>query len=134
MAALIAHVLAKEAPILDTLLVQRIARAHGFKRSGRLITDRILELVESNHSLRPDPAGGIFVWENADSLEAWCRYRSPLSENDLRKIEEIASEEIRAASLACSQEDPTLEIARIFGTRRLNEQARERIQAATEHA
>ncbi|MFP3631627.1 DUF3320 domain-containing protein, partial [Burkholderia sp. SIMBA_045] len=45
---LIAHVLAQEAPILDSLLVQRIARAHGFQRSGRLIRERVLDLTEKN--------------------------------------------------------------------------------------
>ncbi len=33
---MIAHVLACEAPIRDDILIERVARAHGFKRSGRL--------------------------------------------------------------------------------------------------
>lgn len=34
---LIHQVLATEAPIAENLLIQRIARAHGFQRSGRII-------------------------------------------------------------------------------------------------
>ncbi|RUQ44363.1 DUF3320 domain-containing protein, partial [Corynebacterium pseudodiphtheriticum] len=49
---LIYHVLSHEAPILDSLLVQRIARAHGFQRSGRLIRERVLELTERYHHLK----------------------------------------------------------------------------------
>jgi hypothetical protein len=131
LAALVAHVLQSESPILDNLLVQRIARAHGFQRSGNRINDRILEAAERNHCLTADPTGGTFVWLDATSSQNWNQYRIPDSENDLRRIEEIAAEEIRAAASACPSGDTAIEVAKCFGIRRLTEQARKRIQATT---
>jgi hypothetical protein len=131
LAALVAHVLQSESPILDNLLVQRIARAHGFQRSGNRINDRILEAAECNHCLTADPTGGTFVWLDATSSHNWNQYRIPDSENDLRRIEEIAAEEIRAAASACPSGDIAIEVAKRFGIRRLTEQARKRIQATT---
>ncbi|WP_163001729.1 DUF3320 domain-containing protein [Pseudomonas viridiflava] len=46
---IIEEVLRQEAPILNALLVQRVARAHGFQRSGRLIRGRVLEQADQHH-------------------------------------------------------------------------------------
>ncbi len=129
LADLISHVLINEAPILDGLLVQRIARAHGFQKAGRLIRERVLELVERNHHLRADPVGGEFVWMDRESPALWARYRVPSSEDHSRKIEEIAFEELRAASIAGSSAGVPVEIARLFGIRRLAAPSRERLEA-----
>src|SRR6185312_10433194 len=45
----IREVLEQEAPILDKVLVDRVARAHGFKRSGHLICERVLDLAERHY-------------------------------------------------------------------------------------
>lgn len=132
MAALIAHVLQTEAPILDGLLVQRIARSHGFQRSGNRITDRVLEIAERNHYPKPDPGGDTFLWLSRDDPSAWDQYRTPSSEQDLRRIEEIAAEEIRAAAKAYAQGDTALEVSKLFGIRRITEQARERMFLCTD--
>ena len=42
---MISRVIAAEAPIRDNLLVERIARTHGFRRSGRAIRDRVMTLA-----------------------------------------------------------------------------------------
>jgi Protein of unknown function (DUF3320) len=44
--AMVAHVLSAEAPISGDVLVTRIARAHGFQRSGNLIRDRVMGMAE----------------------------------------------------------------------------------------
>ena len=126
---LIAHVLANEAPISEDVLVQRIARLHGFLKAGRRIRERVLDFVEKEHHVRPDPAGGRFVWLNEEAPVQWCSYRLPSSEDHVRKIEEISFEELRAASLASKGDDLPVEIARIFGIRRLAAGSRERIEA-----
>ena len=126
---LISHVLERESPMLDNLLVQRIARAHGFQKAGRLIRERVLEFVDRNHHLRPDPVGGQFVWLHREAPDQWCCYRVPDSVENARRIEEIPYEELRAASLDSTGGDLPLEIARRFGVRRLSAANRERLEA-----
>jgi very-short-patch-repair endonuclease len=60
--ALIAQVLTAESPITEALLVQRIARAHGFQRAGRIIRDRVMALTERLHHVEEERGGGRFVW------------------------------------------------------------------------
>jgi len=130
LADLIDRVLAHEAPILDSLLVQRIARAHGFMRSGRLIRERVLELVEQKYHLQRNATEDLFVWLNESHRHEWAHYRAPATDNDVRSIEEIALEELKAAASAVSAEDQALEVARLFGIKRLNSTARSKIEEA----
>ena len=130
LALLVGHVLAGEAPISETLLVQRIARAHGFQRAGRLIRERVMDVVAQRHHAAPDGAAGLFVWPDREAPARWQGFRSPATAEDIRQIEEIASAEIRAAARIGNAEDPAVEIARRFGIRRLSGTARQRIEAA----
>lgn len=126
---IIEEVLRQEAPILDTLLVQRIARAHGFQRSGRLIRDRVLELAEQHHHVQHAGFEEAFVWHAESDVMSWSTYRVPASADDVRSIEEIAAEELRiAASIIDATADPALEVARLLGVKRLTGVARERIE------
>ncbi|MET0376297.1 MAG: DUF3320 domain-containing protein [Rhizorhabdus sp.] len=122
LASLIGRVLENEAPIAETLLVQRVARAHGFQRAGRLIRDRMMKLVGHRH-YRSEKDGEPFVWLDMDQRQGWAVARRPGSDEDIRQIEEIALEELRAAM---HLGDPVA-IARYFGVRRLSSAARSRI-------
>ena len=126
LAGLISHVLAAEAPIAETVLVQRIARAHGFQRAGRVIRDRVMALVQRRHLIEEEAGGGRFVWTDAVSQSTWNRARLPASDDDIRQIEEIALAELRAAR---SGHD-VVEVARRFGVRWLSVSARVRIGLA----
>lgn len=134
LAELISHVLIHEAPILDSLLVQRIARAHGFQRSGRLIRERVLELTEQHHHLRSDPVEGQFVWHSQNDISNWNMYRTPSALDDARSVEEIAAEELLLAASLFSAGDSTLEIAKTFGVKRLTSAGRERIESVVKAA
>jgi hypothetical protein len=127
--ACINRVLEQEAPILDRLLVERIARAHGFKRSGRLIRERILDLAErcGRFVSDDDPERGQFIWPIGADPAQWNSYRLPERDEDARSIEELPPEEIRAAANEVTGDDPALDIARVFGVRRLSASGRERI-------
>jgi hypothetical protein len=125
---IIEEVLRQEAPILDTLLVQRIARAHGFQRSGRLIRDRVLELAEQHHYVLQEGFEEAFVWHAEGDVMEWSTYRVPASANDARSIEEIAAQELRIAASIIDSGDRVLEVARLLGVRRLTGAARERIE------
>lgn len=126
---LICHVIEQESPILEDLLVHRIARAHGFQKSGRLIRERVVALAEKNHHAELDPLGGRFFWPDSESPRKWNQYRIPASTDHFRKIEEIPLAELRAASLASRGTDLPVEIARLFGILRLSASSRERLDA-----
>ena len=124
------HTLEGEAPISDDLLVQRVARAHGFKRSGRLIRNRVLDLVDDHFHLREDPVGGAFVWLREEQAEAPVAARLPSDEESIRTFDALPAEEIRAGAAFVTAEDPAIELARLFGIRRLSSSGRERIETA----
>ncbi|MDC9593480.1 DUF3320 domain-containing protein [Xenorhabdus sp. IM139775] len=126
---LISHVLEQEAPLLDTLLVQRIARVHGFSRAGQRIRHRILEIVASEHFIKADEIDGDFVWVSQKQSETWHQVRLPATEDDMRSINEIAYEEIRLLAELIKEADRAAEISRMFGFRRVTSTVRTRIEA-----
>jgi very-short-patch-repair endonuclease len=119
-----------EAPIADDLLVQRIARAHNFKRAGSRIRERVLALVDDHFHLRQDPIDGCFVWLHEGGPDAMLKFRVPVEGEIARSIEEISSEEILAASLHYGSECSAVQIARVFGNKRLSTTSKERIERA----
>src|SRR5450830_1695543 len=125
---IVEEVLRQEAPILDALLVQRVARAHGFLRSGRLIRDRVLELAEQHHYVQKAGFEEVFIWHAEGDVMEWSTYRVPASANDARSIEEIAAEELRIAASLIDATDTALEVARLLGVKRLTGAARQRIE------
>jgi very-short-patch-repair endonuclease len=130
LASLIAHVLETEAPIAETLLVQRIARAHGFQRAGRIIRDRVMQLVSRRHHAATDGIGEAFIWTDVAAPNGWNSYRVPATPDDMRQIEEIALPELAMAARSSRTEDVPVDIARKFGIRRLSSSARHRIEVA----
>jgi hypothetical protein len=127
---LVAHVISVESPISEANLVQRVARSHQFQKAGRLIRERIIGCVEIHFHVREDPLGGRFVWSDGEAPKQWAQYRRPTSDEHVRKIEDISFEELRAASLEIRSADLPIELARIFGIKRLSAVNRERLQAA----
>lgn len=117
-----------EAPIAVDLLVQRMARAHDFKRTGRLIRERVLALVDDHFHLREDPISGSFVWLHEGGPSAMSSFRIPSEGEVVRSIEDIPSEEILAAAIHAGAECSSVEIARAFGVKRLTAQGKERIE------
>lgn len=129
---LISHTVKIEAPISDDLLVNRIARAHDFKRSGRLIRERVLSLAEEDHHIREDVVGGCFVWYEEPSFDSVLTVRFPETGGFIRQIEQIPSEEIIAAAALFAGNGVHKDVARLFGIQRLTEFVNERITQALE--
>ncbi|OYQ36693.1 hypothetical protein CHU95_03785 [Niveispirillum lacus] len=100
---MILRVVECEAPIRETLLLERmIARAHGFKRSGRQVRDRLLSVARGVAHLETETSGSGFIWANATAPAAWERARYPCSDEDIRMVEDIALPELAAAIRAGS--------------------------------
>ncbi len=128
---LIARVVAREGPIRDGLLVERVARAHDIRRNGRLIRERVLSIARGAAHLQAEgPGGATFVWPDAQTSQTWSRARYPARTTDVRQVEDISLLELGAALRDCASEDPEAEAARRFGVRRLSTAARTRLARA----
>ena len=126
--AMLDHVIDTEGPVHEDVLVQRIARHHGFRRSGKRIRDILIGLAEGRRR-RTREATGDFFWPGArEDAPAPARYRG--RDNELRRIKHICAEEIRAIDEALSSEGDAVEIARALGITRLGQSARTRIEDA----
>lgn len=127
---LIARVVEEEAPLRLEALVNRIARAHGFKQSGRLIRDRLETLAREMFPVLVEADGLPFIWPNWEAVEIWSRVRLPDGDANIRFVDEIPTAELSALARQLSGQDRAVEVARRFGIRRLSAAARERLEAA----
>jgi hypothetical protein len=109
---LIEAVVTSESPVLDTTLVQRIARIHGFTRAGRLIRERVMEIVDQHYHLAADHSGENFVWLSAEQRADWNAFRLPATDNDIRQVDAIPSEELRALALSIKGDNKIQEMTR----------------------
>jgi hypothetical protein len=125
---LVRHVIVQEAPISETQLVQRIARAHDFQRAGRIIRERVMDMVARHHHVIQEADAENFVWPDRETPTRWQHYRTPASEDDVRSIEDIAGPELQAALRASNARDKAADVARMFGIRRLSNSTRQRIE------
>lgn len=132
---LIEHILGVEAPISESSLIQRIARAHGFQRAGRVIRERIMRFTRRSYHVTDVADEGTFVWQNSASASGWQICRRPDSADDIRLIDDIAFAELAAAANYIGAEsDIVVEIARFFEVRRLSATARRRIEVALKNS
>jgi len=127
---MIGRVMTAEAPIRDDCLVERVARAHGFKRSGRAIRDRLMTLARAATHATREPDGATFLWPDSATSSAWNRPRYPATGDDIRPLEDIALPELTAALRACTGEDPAADAAKALGVRRLSAAGRDRLRRA----
>lgn len=126
---LIDSVVKAESPLLETTLVQRIARIHGFNRAGRLIRERVMELVDQHYHVASDLFGENFVWQSTTQQADWNTFRLPATENDIRQIDAIPAEELRALVLNTKAENKIADITRSLGIKRLTSQARQKLES-----
>lgn len=127
---LVRRVVETEAPLRLESLVNRIARAHGFKQSGRVIRERVEGLIHGVFPILPDPDGLPFVWPDWSAVETWSRVRLPDGEEAIRFIDEIPHAELKALARRVTGSNRAIEIARRLGIRRLSAVARARLDTA----
>ena len=129
--AMVDLVVATEAPVREDILFQRIARAHGWQRTGARIREHIsLHLLDSE---RTEETSGRFIWKKC-TLTPRYAYRTAATVDQRRSVAEIPLAELVDFILnhpeALNEADPPLTFARLMHIERLANPARQRIDEA----
>ncbi len=132
---MVAHVLKHESPIYEDLLIERIARAHGFQRSGERIQRAVAKVIGKQY-LRTKDDGRTVVWGDG-SASRLVTYRN--CESDVRShgdvpIAELASLAVPFIRVRLSDDDILYRMADHFKLGRLREPTRVRFQMAVDLA
>lgn len=127
--AMIAHIINIEGPVREDVLSKRIARAHGWARTGKRIRDRVFQLAEQQY-LSTSEEVGQFFWPKGTDISKWDEFR--YSENGSRPVDEISIQELKALARKVAHEneainDRVLAMAHLIGIRRVTEEVRERL-------
>jgi very-short-patch-repair endonuclease len=133
--AMVDAVMNAEAPVRDDVLAQRVARAHGWLRTGARIREQIA--LHLRKLERTSETTGTFLWKPGTVAER-LPFRKPLGPNHRRSLAEIATAELTDFVLthpaALDEEDPPLVYARLMQVDRLAAPSRDRIAEAIARA
>lgn len=133
--AIVDAVMDAEGPLREDVLAQRIARAHGWLRTGQRIREQIDRHLKDFD--RTTESSGIFIWEKGTVADC-VSYRPPSSLEHRRAIPEIPLAElvglVRAHPDLADHYDPALALARMIGVERLAIPSRQRLDEALEAA
>ena len=128
---MIDHVIDTEGPIHQDVLVRRIARHHGFRRAGRQIRERVLALAKRRRG-RTTESVGLFFWPKGTVKDRLAPARHIGRDDEMRKIEYICREELRAIRETLSLDSDPVALARSIGVARLSRQGRQRLMDTME--
>ncbi|MFP1924759.1 hypothetical protein [Lonsdalea quercina] len=70
-----------------------------------------------------------FVWLSEAQRVDWNLFRLPASDHDVRQVDAIPSEELRALALSIDGDNKISEMARSLGIKRLTNQAKQRLES-----
>jgi very-short-patch-repair endonuclease len=134
---MIAHVIEIEGPVRDSVLARRIARAHGWQRTGSRIQDRVDALAIQSHRTSREEIG-TFYWPSGHDPETPVPFRRSADEIT-RAVDEICMPEL--AELAREVfvrgkrgEDAVVAMARELGMKRIGAASRGRVERAMKTA
>ena len=128
LARIVDHVIDREGPIHDDILVRRVARAHGFQRAGRQIRERVLTIARDRRGATEEDVG-TFLWPHGSAEAAGTPARTDGRDEELRKPDRIAAEELRRIARERGLHNDADALGRALGLRRLTQTARGRLQA-----
>lgn len=133
--AMVGAVIDTESPLRTDILCQRIARAHGWLRTGGKIRERIdMHLRDFD---RTEESSGEFIWKLGDVADTRA-YRAPANDDARRAIQDIPLAElaavVRASPDLLDEPDPARELARLLGVERLAAGSRARLDEAITRA
>lgn len=135
LSSMIAAILDAESPVREDILCQRIARSHGWLRTGNRIRERILSRL--GDADRVTESSGVFLWKKGSVSEV-IPYREPADSGSRRSILEFALAELAGGILSnrdvVNASDPVLALARWIGVDRLTATSRARLREAFQRA
>ncbi len=129
------QVVETEAPVRVDILSQRIARAHGWLRTGTRIREHIARHLHQFD--KTSESSGEFLWAAGTIVEC-LEYRPPDDEKCRRSISEVPIAELTSVVMAnrqlLHQTDPAIELARLLCVERLAAPSRSRLEEAIARA
>jgi len=133
--AMVDAVIAHEAPLREDVLAQRIARAHGWLRTGARIRDQITHHLRQLD--RTQETTGVFLWKPG-TVSSRLKFRPPSNEQNRRPLSDICLAELVDFVLSnrsvLDETDPPLIYARLLQLERLAASSRERLEEAIARA
>jgi very-short-patch-repair endonuclease len=130
---MIEHVVVTEGPVRDEVVARRIARAHGWSRTGTKIHDRVVRLAARQFQDSKEPVGAFF-WPEGSVVGSQICFRQS-SDGAARSVDEICLQELAHLALEMvnkgyDQESGITAMAREMGLLKLRAATRERLQHA----
>lgn len=131
---MVAQVVETEGPILDEVLARRIARLHGWQRTGARITERVTSIAARACKKTKEDVG-TFFWPGILEAGQPVPFRSAAD----RSVDEICVQELVSLAIDIlrtgrTDEDATTAMAKTMGLQRLRAQTRSRLDAALARA
>jgi very-short-patch-repair endonuclease len=132
--AMISHVVSEEGPILDSMLARRIARAHGWVRTGAKIRERVASIARQAHRHTVEDIGD-FYWPTHIIDDSSVLFRRPGDEDSIRATDEISLAELGALALELTAKGKQgdallLAMSREMGLHKLTASSRARLEKA----
>lgn len=132
--SMVEWVVQREGPVLDAVLARRVARAHGFQRTGSRIQERVEKIAQRLFTITEE-TGGTFYWPPGLEPSSDVRFRWPTDEDGTRGVEEICEAELVSLARLVVQrghsvQETQIVMARELGLQRLREASRGRLEAA----
>lgn len=127
-----------EGPILDAVLARRIARVHGFQRTGSRIQERIERIAQQLFKATEETVG-TFYWPSEIEPCEEVSFRWSADDDSTRGAEEICNAELlslakRILLRSLSEQESLIAMARELGLQRLREASRGRLERALQLA
>jgi hypothetical protein len=133
--AMVDAVMDVEAPVRDDVLAQRMARAHGWLRTGARIREQIASHLRTLD--RTEESTGTFLWKPG-TVVTRVPFRRPLAPEHRRSLADISIAELTDFIVShpnvLDEEDPPLIYARLMQVERLAAPSRERLEEAIKRA
>lgn len=125
-------VVTREGPVLDTVLARRIARAHGFQRTGSRIQERIERIVQQRFKTTEEVSGTFYWPRDLEPCKA-IPFRRSTDDDSIRSVEEICTAELfslalRVLNRKLSGQESVMAMAHALGLQRLREASRIRLE------
>jgi very-short-patch-repair endonuclease len=129
---MIEWVVGREGPVLDTVLARRIARAHGFQRTGSRIQDRVEKIAQQLFKSTTETSG-TFYWPPEVEPSSEIEFRWSADSDSPRDVEEICEAELRSLvrlvlNRGLSEQESLVSMARELGLQRLREASRRQVE------